>query len=124
MCIRKKLRTTTESTISNEHYQITSVFDKVAVPRFGAEYVFHLEDAIDDCPEYLVHWPTLCRLAEVAGLRCILRMGFHDWFYDRVAEHEGRDVRFFVFSQIYVGYGTLDTDLLIAFFGLDSWYTG
>ncbi len=30
-------------------------------PQFGARYVFELKDAIDNCPEYLVHIGTLCK---------------------------------------------------------------
>jgi hypothetical protein len=30
-------------------------------PEFGAKYTFSLEDAIDDCPEYLVHFTVFKR---------------------------------------------------------------
>lgn len=40
---------------------------------YGLEYVFHLEDAIDDCAEFLVHLPTLERIAAEHGLRIVKR---------------------------------------------------
>ncbi|KAI9227679.1 MAG: guanine-N(7)-methyltransferase domain-containing protein, partial [Piptocephalis tieghemiana] len=40
-------------------------------PIFGHRYHFALEDAIDDCPEYLVHFPTLASLAMEYGLRLV-----------------------------------------------------
>ncbi|RKP13181.1 mRNA capping enzyme-domain-containing protein, partial [Piptocephalis cylindrospora] len=40
-------------------------------PTFGHRYHFALEDAIDDCPEYLVHFPTLTSMALEYGLRLL-----------------------------------------------------
>lgn len=57
--ISKKLKSESDDKlqIGNSIYSIRferrDRFDK-----FGSKYWFHLEDAIDDCPEYLVHFPT------------------------------------------------------------------
>jgi mRNA (guanine-N7-)-methyltransferase len=37
--------------------------DESRIPLFGAKYDFHL-DGVVDCPEFLVHFPTLTKLAE------------------------------------------------------------
>ena len=56
---RKKLKSESDDKlqIGNSIYSIRferrDTFEK-----FGSKYWFHLEDAIDDCPEYLVHFPT------------------------------------------------------------------
>lgn len=34
---------------------------KEEFPIFGHKYWFRLEDAIDDCPEFLIHMPTFER---------------------------------------------------------------
>jgi len=58
----KKLKTDSDDglAIGNSIYSIRferrDRFDK-----FGSKYWFQLEDAIDDCPEYLVHFPTFQR---------------------------------------------------------------
>lgn len=49
---------------------------------FGAKYWFQLEDAIDDCPEYLVHFPTFKRLAEEYGLELVYNKQFHHVYED------------------------------------------
>ncbi|KAI9011033.1 guanine-7 methyltransferase, isoform CRA_c [Gaertneriomyces semiglobifer] len=45
---------------------------------FGHKYWFELKDAIDDCPEYLVHFPTLIELAKEYGLEPVYKKNFHD----------------------------------------------
>lgn len=58
--IVKKLRDAPGLTFGNEIYSIT--FDqKDTWPIFGHQYRFALADAIDDCPEYLIHFPTLIK---------------------------------------------------------------
>jgi mRNA (guanine-N7-)-methyltransferase len=49
-------------------------------PIFGHRYWFQLEDAIDDCPEYLIHQPTLISIAKEYGLKLILLEPFHDFY--------------------------------------------
>lgn len=40
-------------------------------PLFGAKYNFHLEGVVD-CPEFLVHLPTLSKLALKHGLQLVM----------------------------------------------------
>jgi mRNA (guanine-N7-)-methyltransferase len=46
----------------NDVYSIRLARDEVerGFRKFGCKYWFHLKDAVD-CPEYLVHWPSLVR---------------------------------------------------------------
>jgi len=52
---------------------------------FGVKYFFNLDDAIDQCPEFLLHMPTFVRLAKEYGLSLVLEMDFHEFF---VYEHD------------------------------------
>ena len=60
--IVKRLREVAPSTvIENSLFRIEREFDLDNIPAFGARYVFDLVDAVDHCPEYLVH-PTVMSL--------------------------------------------------------------
>ena len=63
--------------------------DKDAFPEFGARYKFTLHDAVDNVPEYLVHFAVLKRVAGEYGLDLVLREEFPDFF----AKY-GKDPRF------------------------------
>ncbi|KAF9972222.1 mRNA cap guanine-N7 methyltransferase [Actinomortierella ambigua] len=60
--------------------------------KFGAKYWFHLEDAIDDCPEYLVHMPTFQTLAEEYGLELVYNKKFHQVYEEASKEPELKDL--------------------------------
>ncbi|KAF8580667.1 guanine-N(7)-methyltransferase [Ramaria rubella] len=55
---------------------------------FGHRYWFYLKDAVEDVPEYVVHWPHFQELAREYGLHQLYREEFHDIF---AAEREHRD---------------------------------
>lgn len=88
----KKLRHAEGFCFGNKVYQVAfdetdAIKSKAFRPgcAFGIRYTFRLEDAIDDCPEYLVHLPTLEELGAKFGLRVVRATGFHQvWkeFYD------------------------------------------
>lgn len=63
--------------------------DKAQPPFFGAKYNFHLDNVVD-CPEFLVHLPTLCKLALKYGLELVSFERFED-FYERF-KGEGRSL--------------------------------
>ena len=45
----------------NDVYRVTFLGEeKDKLPLFGAKYDFHLEGVVD-CPEFLVHFPTLVK---------------------------------------------------------------
>ena len=47
---------------------------------FGISYRFSLTESVEDCEEYLVHFPTLRRLAEEHGLELVSVQNFTDLF--------------------------------------------
>jgi mRNA (guanine-N7-)-methyltransferase len=48
-------------TFGNEIYKVEFQCDtELPLPLFGAKYNFHLEGVVD-CPEFLVHFPTLIK---------------------------------------------------------------
>jgi len=53
---------------------------------FGIRYTFYLEDAVENVPEYLVHFPTLCAIAAEYGLRPVLFENFHTFFANRIED--------------------------------------
>jgi len=57
--IHRKRQQTEGDSFGNEIYKVEFQCDtKPPVPLFGAKYSFHLEGVVD-CPEFLVHFPTL-----------------------------------------------------------------
>jgi mRNA (guanine-N7-)-methyltransferase len=68
-------------------YTITMHKASENYPLFGAMYNFHLEDVVE-CPEFLVHFPTLVKLAEKHDLKLVEKMTFPE-FYDKT-HNDGR----------------------------------
>jgi len=60
-------------------------------PLFGAMYNFHLTEVVD-CPEFLVHFPTLVRLAERFGLMMIGKQRFQNYYQAKAGTPEGRQL--------------------------------
>ena len=54
---------------------------------FGVQYSFDLTDAISDCPEYMVHLPTLCSLLAAYDMEMVLCSSLHQFFIDH-AQHD------------------------------------
>lgn len=63
--------------------------DKMKPPFFGAKYNFHLEGVVN-CPEFLVHLPTLCKLASKFGLELVMFERF-ETYYERM-KNEGKSL--------------------------------
>lgn len=83
--IVKKLRNSSSLEFGNSIYNVRFE-QKSDYPIYGHKYWFQLEDAIDDCPEYLIHQPSLVSLAKEYGLRLLLLEPFHEFY-----EYEKRD---------------------------------
>lgn len=47
---------------------------------FGVRYVFHLEEAIDSCPEYLIPMSKLAALGKEVGLKLYYALPFGDFY--------------------------------------------
>ncbi|EDW77472.1 uncharacterized protein Dwil_GK18308 [Drosophila willistoni] len=63
----------------NDVYSIEFENDADELPIFGAKYQFHLEGVVD-CPEFLVHFPTLVKLARKYGLQVLRRSTFAEYY--------------------------------------------
>ncbi|XP_043259969.1 mRNA cap guanine-N7 methyltransferase [Colletes gigas] len=77
------------NTFGNDVYTIEFLCDKVKTPLFGAKYKFSLEGVVD-CPEFLVHLPTLCKLASRFGLELVMFERFEN-YYERMKD-EGKSL--------------------------------
>ena len=80
-----RLRAAPELSFGNGRYQVafnarhsSKRFDAAAP--FGIGYRFSLNEAVDDCEEYLVHLPAFERLARKHGLQLLFANNFTDFF--------------------------------------------
>lgn len=81
--IMKRLRNSEGNSFGNELYKITFLCDTESPPLFGAKYNFEL-DGVVNCPEFLVHFPLLVKLARKFGLELVLKERFEDYFDQNV----------------------------------------
>ncbi|KND04978.1 mRNA (guanine-N7)-methyltransferase [Spizellomyces punctatus DAOM BR117] len=72
---------------------LTVAFDqRDDYPRFGHKYWFELKDAIDNCPEYLLHFPTFEKLALEYGLELEYKKPFHEIFQEESQNEQHRNL--------------------------------
>lgn len=75
-----RARKSPSATFGNRIYNIKLLFDpKEGYPLFGAKYDFHLEGVVD-CPEFLVNFEMLEKLAAQYGLELVYKANFADFF--------------------------------------------
>ncbi|KAJ2159652.1 mRNA cap guanine-N7 methyltransferase [Coemansia sp. RSA 552] len=79
----KKLRASSGNGFGNTVYSVEFATD--SIQRFGTPYSFTLDEAVEDCTEYLVHLPTLVQLAREHGLELEYCRDFHGLFADHLA---------------------------------------
>lgn len=77
--IMKRQHATQSNEFGNDIYRISFLCDTKAPPLFGAKYNFEL-DGVVNCPEFLVHFPLLVKLAAKFGLRLVLKERFEEYF--------------------------------------------
>lgn len=77
--IMKRQREADSDEFGNDVYRITFLSDTETPPLFGAKYNFEL-DGVVNCPEFLVYFPLLEKLATKFGLRLVLKERFDDYF--------------------------------------------
>lgn len=88
--IMKRLRASDNGrSFGNEVYNIEFCSDTDPPPFFGAKYQFHLEGVVD-CPEFLVHFPTLEKLCRKYGLKLERKTTFADYYKENL--EKGMDV--------------------------------
>lgn len=82
--IISRARKSEDRSFGNRVYDVKLNFDPNGpIPLFGAEYKFHLEGVVD-CPEYLVHFPTLVELAKKYDLELSMAMPFEEFIKDNL----------------------------------------
>lgn len=77
--IMKRKRESGSNEIGNDLYKITFLGDAESPPLFGAKYNFEL-DGVVNCPEFLVYFPLLVKLARKFGLKLVMKERFEDYF--------------------------------------------
>lgn len=70
----------------NDVYRVTFK-DKENFPLFGCIYDFHLEGVVD-CPEFLVYFPLLERMAKKYGMRLLYSDTFAEFFKKHSSDRE------------------------------------
>ncbi|XP_058812462.1 mRNA cap guanine-N7 methyltransferase [Topomyia yanbarensis] len=86
--IMKRQRAAGSDSFGNEVYRISFLCDTEKPPLFGAKYNFQL-DGVVDCPEFLVHFPTLIKLAQKFGLRLIEKKRFDELYEESISNWRG-----------------------------------
>mmetsp|Transcript_8331 Transcript_8331/g.25042 ORF Transcript_8331/g.25042 Transcript_8331/m.25042 type:complete len:266 (+) Transcript_8331:260-1057(+) len=82
----RKLRAVTGQEFGNSIY--TVVFEDQTDKCFptdkpyGIRYRFTLDENVEDCPEFLVHFPSFTKLAAEYDLKPTLLMNFHDFYQE------------------------------------------
>lgn len=77
--IMKRQRQAESTSFGNDIYKILFLCDTETPPMFGAKYNFEL-DGVVNCPEFLVYFPLLVKLARKFGLQLVLKERFEDYF--------------------------------------------
>lgn len=69
-----------DNKFGNDIYNVEFLCEnKTDIPLFGAKYNFQLEGVVN-CPEFLVHFPTLCKLALKFDLKLVMFERFDHYF--------------------------------------------
>uniref|UniRef100_A0A182M0T5 mRNA cap guanine-N(7) methyltransferase n=1 Tax=Anopheles culicifacies TaxID=139723 RepID=A0A182M0T5_9DIPT len=86
--LMKRQRRAMSDTFGNDIYRIQFLCDTDNPPLFGAKYNFQLDEVVD-CPEFLVHFPTLEKLALKHGLRLVEKKRFDEVFDEHRSRKQG-----------------------------------
>lgn len=83
----RKIRSVEGLEISSSVYRVRfdEQFANKRFPRgnpYGIRYHFTLDQSVEDCPEYLVHFPSFVELAKEFDLELMLLCNFHDFFIE------------------------------------------
>lgn len=77
--IMRRQQAADSNTFGNDIYQIKFLSDPKDLPIFGAKYNFHLNGVVD-CPEFLVFFPALEKLALKYNLKLVEKVRFEDYY--------------------------------------------
>ncbi|PVG00202.1 guanine-N(7)-methyltransferase [Serendipita vermifera] len=73
-------------TFGNSVYRIR--FDDIRGPLYGHRYMFYLQDAVEDVPEYVVYWDKFVSLTKEYGLSLVYKKEFHEIFQEEQGDPE------------------------------------
>ncbi|GAU93629.1 hypothetical protein RvY_05540-2 [Ramazzottius varieornatus] len=76
--IMRRLHSSPAETFGNDIYRV-KFNSKDPAPLFGAKYHFYLQEHVD-CPEFLVFFPVLMKMAEKLGMTLLVRSTFSEFF--------------------------------------------
>lgn len=84
-----RARKSPSNSFGNRIYNIKLLFDPKAsgYPLFGAKYDFNLEGVVD-CPEFLVNFELLVKLASEFGLELVYKSTIEDFYKEHSKIHE------------------------------------
>ncbi|XP_033754796.1 mRNA cap guanine-N7 methyltransferase-like [Pecten maximus] len=89
--IMRRMRDSPDRRAGNDVYSVSFCSEDLDnIPLFGAKYDFHLEGVVD-CPEFLVYFPVLEKMAEDFGMKLVYRKPFDEYFAEKseIGEHRG-----------------------------------
>uniref|UniRef100_A0A6T6CRL7 mRNA (guanine-N(7))-methyltransferase n=2 Tax=Compsopogon caeruleus TaxID=31354 RepID=A0A6T6CRL7_9RHOD len=110
----RKLRAVEGLVFYNSLYKVVfeEKFKKKAFPKgepYGIEYRFTLDESVEDCPEFIVHWPSFVALAKQYGLENIMAANFHD-FYEMFAQEGSPELDLFKHMKAVDENGTISPE--------------
>lgn len=106
--IVKRAKASENGTFGNSVYNVACE-NKEQFPLFGAKYMFHLEGVVD-CPEFLVYFPVVEKLAEKYGMKLVWKKNFHQLFKSYEKEYSSLLLRMNALEQYPAGNKTLCSD--------------
>ena len=59
---------------------------------YGRQYYFTLQDAVDDCPEYIVPWKEFSQLYQEAGFELIMKKSFDKMYTDGAKDPQSKEL--------------------------------
>ncbi|KAJ2450272.1 mRNA cap guanine-N7 methyltransferase [Coemansia sp. RSA 2336] len=90
--VAKRARSAGTRTFGNSVYQVEFARPLHDIKRFGTAYSFTLDEAVEDCTEYLVHLPTFVQLAREHQLELELCCNFHELFATHTHERSSMEL--------------------------------
>lgn len=86
--IVKRQKAANSDSFGNDVFEIKFHSDPNDLPIFGAKYNFHL-DGVVDCPEFLVFFPAMKKLAKKYSMKLVEATRFEDYFYQKIGRGKG-----------------------------------
>ncbi|XP_071824199.1 mRNA cap guanine-N(7) methyltransferase-like [Apostichopus japonicus] len=86
----RRVQNSEDLAFGNDVYRVTFK-DKEAFPLFGCIYDFHLEGVVD-CPEFLVYFPLLEKMAKKYDMRLLYSETFAEFFAKHSNDRENKEL--------------------------------